>query len=271
MVACDSTQPARVEEQTATLTLTAVNGSVLGFVVWQSFEDNDGNLQPDDGEFHPFCDDRQPNGQPVLDISAASVPWGFSTEITIIRAGTSNREVITSTDALTPNFNVAEYDTTTNLPVIGTKQPVLVCGDVPLQPGEQCDPIEDLRTFRFTNPRRLPAVNLEVMNAPPSPLFEILQSADSSLGLGDGLCSVGNPGASRLDDQELPYTVVLNKGDTIVFKARISDSLQTGTGLNTVVQSFPTALGTTLQIDGRTVAVNGNTAGTAVSFSYTSR
>ena len=69
----------------------------------------------------------------------------------------------------------------------------------------------------------------------------------------------------------MPWTVVFNKGDTIVFQSRIAEEAQIGVGLREVVNQAPNSLSATVQVDGRQVSLRGVANGPALSFSFTSR
>ncbi len=244
---CDSEQPAQVLTSIASIEMSATNSVVKAMHTWNVFEDNDNNNVPDDGQTYLWCE--FPASGTSQTSVPTSVPWSFSTEVSIIRAGTTVREVITSENATAKNFNIAQYDrTSVTNSVTPTKPPQIVNG----------------RLFKFTMPRRHPSVRYELMNAVKSPLANLTGAT-----FGNGVCSAGTPGEARLDSVPLPYMIELNKGDTIIVKARINNEVLPMSGLAATVNQFPQSLSGRLQIDGRTVNVLGSRSGPAVSFSFT--
>jgi hypothetical protein len=69
----------------------------------------------------------------------------------------------------------------------------------------------------------------------------------------------------------LPWTITINKGDTIVVEGRLANEAPIGVGLRDVINLAPMALAATIQVDGQSVPLQGSAAGRSISFSYTSR
>jgi hypothetical protein len=287
---CDSTQPDQIEQQNIELTISAGNAIASTdetgtFNVWDVIEEPDGQ---------PFlwCEFLPITNPPLIGINASSVPWGFSIKISIIRAGETRPdrfcksfdpeqastfapcdsqadcldfeqcEVETSNAALNTTFNTALYDTTSVR--FGQSPDTPLALNLPF--GQDTITIGS-RTFRFTNPRQHPAYHFDVMTAADNPLAFLLGGA-----VGNGLCNSGNPGPSVIDGEPQPWTIALNKGDTIVVEAR--RGLDVPPGLSTVATT--PQLSGTLRVDGREVEqITGvrteTAANTGISFSYTAR
>jgi hypothetical protein len=267
-----------VEISLASLEVSAVNSQVVGFAVWDYIIDNDFDGQPDDGQTYLWCErvlERSPLPPiPISYISPTTLPWTFSVSITAIPAGTSERIAITSDDARNEQYNVALYDEDTVIP--GGATPPLPPRFTNGTPPDAVDRVvtigtENYRFVQFTE-RINPSVNYDVMHAVTNPLVDAM-GFDPAV-LGEGTCSVGNPGDPRIDDIIMPYTFSLNKGDTVIFEARLGDTPPAGTGLSAVTAPPglpPTALRVNMTVDGRDVNVQGVSSGDAISFSYTVR
>lgn len=257
---CDSSQPTQVGNQTLSFNVRAVNAGTLTFDVWDYIEDNDGDSVADDGVTYLWCE------QTASGLSALSVPWTFSVEMTVIRAGQTVAEAVTSTAARSDFANVAQYDTTTVLrgltPLTPPRFAGQISGGVLTVSG---------RKFRFItgSNRRMPSVSLPVMTQSSSPLATV----QGLTTLGQGVCSKGNPGTSRIDSVPLPYTFDVGPGDTIVFKAVIANEPAPGTALDQVVTAGlePSGLSVSVDIEGRPLTPVGSTSGNTISFSYTAR
>jgi hypothetical protein len=178
--------------------------------------------------------------------------------------------------ALDSDFNVADYDTTQI--IVGStpaKQEVNTgscensgnqcTGDPDCAVGEPCVP----RRFTFSNPRRHPQTYVDVMMATSNPLVDILGMAPADA-LGAGLCAIDNPGPTSIDGQPSPFTLVLNKGDTVVVEAASADNAPPGLELGSILLNKPLLAGS-LTLDGRVVNVNGTTSGDSFKFSFTTR
>jgi hypothetical protein len=269
LVACDSEQPAQVEVSLASINIQAVNASAKSLDVWTMIEDNDGDGFPDDGEKYLWCE-----GPTVQSLNPNTVPWPFSAQISVIRNGTITKEVITSEAAAEATFNIADYDRQSGQQGGSTpSDPPFACSHdssgIP-SAGNKCTSTHQLlingRVFQFSSPRRWPAVRESLMNDTGNPLATLLGS-----GFGKGICTVGTPGEARLDSVPLPYTLELNKGDTIIVEARMSTSPLQGSGLSQLLVLNPSNIAGSLRIDGRRVNVQGQTSGDNVSFSFTLR
>jgi len=268
LAGCDSTQPTQVEVSLASLEVSAVGSLVVTFDVWDYIIDNDHDGLPDDGVTYLWCEKSPQNLPP------RTLPWTFSIAITVIPAGTADRIPMTSDAARSDQYNVALYDNVTELrggliPAI----PPRFNNGTPPDAVDNVVTIDD-QNYRFVqfSERRNPSVNYDVMHALINPLAEDMGSDPTELG--DGICSVGNPGESRIDDLAFPYTLSLNKGDTLIFEARIADDPPAGTGLSEVTAPpglDPSAIRIDMTVDGREVSVLGVSSGVAVSFSYTAR
>jgi len=270
--ACDSTQPLQVEEQSLALSFQAVNAITKTFNVWDVFEDNNGDELPDNGMTYLWCETVPPN----QNLPPATVPWNFSVRIKILRAGETVAEVLTSTAALSATANVANYDT--SAPFLGATPAkadrCTVNNNGTACPAGSSPPAGGSR-FRFRNPRRQRGANLTLMTSVASPLFtQVKDDVTPNLGLGQGLCSAGNPGPSSIDGMAPPYTLTIHKGDTVIVEARMSNNAPTGGGLSALLAdggTAPNALSGAMTLDGRAINLRGTTSGRSLSFSYTSR
>jgi len=268
LVGCDSEQPLQVGDQTAAIEVNAVNAVTRTFDVWEYIEDNNGDFQPDDGNIYLWCESQVQNLNPI------TLPWLFGVEIAVVRAGQSEREVLTSSAAAALTANVARYDTRTQ--VLGATPQIPPRFNDGVPPDAKDFAIQvGTRTFRIrqNQQRRQPSVNVNVMQAVANPLRTAL-NIGSATTLGTGQCSVGNPGPARIDGVALPYTLTLGKGDTVIVTGRMTKDVPSGLGLAAVTASpglKPTSISATLTIDGRKVNVQGTSAGESISFSYTAQ
>ena len=267
---CDSTQPLQLEEQTAQLSFKAVGALTQTFEVWDVFEDNDGDELPDDGQTYVWCENS------FATLPPSTVAWNFSVDVQILRAGETVPENVTSDEARSSKGNVAAYDTAA--PFLGaTQQKSDICtsgGDQAACPPGSQPPAGGSR-YRFRNPRRQNGANVALAFAEASPLFnEIFDDTTVERGLGQGLCSVGNSGPANIDGGPQPLEIVINKGDTVIVKARLANVAPSMSGLNELIGAGgipPTSLSGTMTLDGRPITLNGTSSGDAISFSYTSR
>jgi hypothetical protein len=257
---CDTTQPQQAGEQTLTLTLAAPGAGITTYDVWDLYEDNDGDGIPDDidgdgtGDVFLWCETIPP-GEPV--INPISVPWGFTMQISILRAGEIQPEVLTTAAALNPASNLAQYDTIRRLGETLPKLPITEQG----------------RTFKFdlNAPRRLSAAHRDVVSATSNPLSTL---NPGMYDLGNGLCSAGNPGDAKIDNQPQPYSVVFSKGDTVIVEAR--RGLDAPEALENEFTREP-RLDAAIRVDGQRVSVSGGDTtstempGAEISFWFTSK
>lgn len=257
VAACDTTQPLQLESQVFEFSMRAVGAEVIRYNVYDVYRDDNNNNQQDAGELSGlFCEDTilQQNDRLA---SPTSMPWHFSIEISILRTGETEPEPLTGEGALEVDGNLTDYDTTPAITgLTAAKSPVTVNNTV----------------FRFLNPRRLSAATREVVIATSNPL----STADPGTygQVGQGLCSSIDPGPSAIDTVEQPLSIQLNKGDTVVIKARRGDVAPSGfvLGSNLVntplIKGFLTLSGSEVTIRGDNVSTKDPAAG--ISFSFTS-
>jgi hypothetical protein len=233
--------------------------------VYEVFEDGT------EGERFLFCE----FSRTIQDVTVNSVPWHFYLQVEILRAGETEREIITS--ALDPNQNLTKYSTYPIDGVVPSKN--LVDLDVP-----NTDPVET-RTFHFENARLLSAADEAVMAATSNPISDNWPDEDNPdvpdpLGeptpygeVGYGLCSNAYPGPAVIGGIPQPLTITLAKGDTLIVQARRADAAPTGTGYylpdSVVIKGD-------LTLDNQAVAVIGSNVssddpGAGFSFSFTSQ
>jgi len=173
-------------------------------------------------------------------------------------------EVETSPDATQDSHNIALYDDFTVTFATQAKAPVVVGS----------------RTFYFDNGRQHPAAHYDVMQATSNPLVDLQPPINTPEGqgpqtyLGAGLCSLGNPGVPTMDDQAQPYTLVLNKGDTMTVTARMSDTAPfplAPEAFDSILSVPPSGISIEVAADGRVVNTSGQSSGESISVSYTAR
>jgi hypothetical protein len=248
--ACDTTQPLQYDEQTYELQFDGRGATVPTYDVWDQYEDENGNGAPDPGEpMQLFCADQSAPDT----ISPTSAPFSFTLQITILRAGETVKERVTSESALAVGANLSGYDDPSNIitGVTPDKAPIVVDG----------------RRFIFRNPRRVSAANRDVVMATVNTLNQL---RPGTYFVGNGLCSAGNPGAARIDNEPQPLALVLRKGDTIIVEARRGIDPPNG-----VPYDSEPSIRALFLLDGREVSVNGSDRttkqpGSALSFSFTS-
>ena len=270
---CDSDQPLRVAEQTFELSLAAGGSEAPVYFVYDAFEDNDGDFAADDvnsdgqADFFLWCI------ATLETASAASVPIGYTVEVTILRDGEATREMVTSNAALADSTsNLSDYDPSpARFGGVPTRQPITIDdGGTP-------------RTFRFTNERRLGTASRAVVMSTATRdsawgmgVGNPLHSFDSMYGLGNGLCSANDPGPAVIDRDSAstyPLQITLNKGDTVTVKARRALSLPTGI---TVLNPPAPSISASFRVNNKPVSVRGSTAsmqgpGEGFTFTFTSR
>lgn len=253
---CDTTQPLQLDQQPFEFEVRGVTASVNTYAVWDMYEDLNDNGQYDaDEPLSLYCED---TGE--VTISAFSAPFPFTIEISVLRAGQTEAELLTSSAALNPASNMTLYDDAA--PVVGltaTKNPITI------------DDGGVMRTFGFINEDRrlVSSAAREVLAATTNPLNDF---DPQEYPLGDGLCSSSYPGEPRLDDQPQPWPIVLNKGDTLVVELRRGTTAPDGITFN---ENGEPRIRAALLLDGREVSVRGETVTTAepgsgIKFSFTS-
>ena len=261
---CDQTEVAQLESQGLGVRIFAPNALVELYNVWDLIEDNDDDGQPDDGMTWLYCEFIPvPPTAPPVTISPVSVPWKFSIQIDVLRAGGTEFETVSGTPYLDPNSNIAEYDTT------------VVSGFTPPKVPLTIDDGGTLRTFKFPNPRRLSSANRDVVEAITNPLYEF---DPTTYGYLDGLCSVGDPGPSDIAGDEQPFDFDLGKGETLRVQARKSFTAppeMVDAAGNSLILLEP-ALAGRMALDGKGINVRGdpsstNAPGDGVIFFFTSR
>jgi len=254
--ACDSTQPQQVGQQSLELRVIGVGAQMPSYFVYQFYEDLPPyNQQQDPGEdLYLFCKD----AAGFQDISPQSVPWNYSLEVSILRAGETAPEVITSPEGLDVEFNLTEYDTSVGSGSTPFRNPIV---------------LDNGRTFRFLNPGRiLSAANREVRMATSNPLSD---SGVAPYGtVGQGRCSAGDPGEPMIDGGGIPLVLDLQKGDTVVVNLRrandLPDNFPNDPDLLTAeprIRAILSLGGRELQVRGE--AVTGLEPSSGISFSYT--
>ncbi|MDH3627526.1 MAG: hypothetical protein OEV00_00970 [Acidobacteriota bacterium] len=269
-IGCDSTQPIGAGPVTYEVQMSAVN--VIGFLggqgirsyrVWEMYEDNDNNGQPDDidmdgvPDLFNFCRDLLASD--TSHVNPTSVPWSYTVEISVIPAGTTGEVIVSSPAGLTddPLINLSRYDNSSRPLVLGTSQPTVMIDDGGM-----------MRTFRFRDPLKLSQAHTRVARSTSNPLSDF---DPMTYGLGNGLCSAIDPGPTVVDGQE-NFLVDLSPGDTIIVRARRGAGAPMGIETN----GREANLSGTLSQDGLTVSVIGSASSDAVtgagfSFSFTAR
>jgi hypothetical protein len=258
--ACDTTQPLQVDEQTYALAIRSTTASVSVYDVYDGFEDTDGDGAADDtdgdgdGDFFLFC---RPTTSETTTTFASSVPFGYTIEVTILRAGETVRERVTSPIALNDSSaSVTEYDQfVPNIPGVPPAISPIMIG---------------ARTFKFESPRRRSAANLQVASSTSNPLFV---ADPGTYGFGNGLCSLafyGPPVVDAPGANNYPLTFTLGKGDSVTVKAirALEPYPNAVPGANLASVQIQASLTT----EGRTVAVEGTTGtspATNNSFAFT--
>lgn len=275
LASCDTTQPLQLDQQTLELQILATGAQTREFVVYDGFEDSNLDGQPDDTDgdgqpdFFLHCLTRMTNPQPpTLPMPETgnpnSVPWNYTVSITILRAGETVPERITSTGSgEDPLFSVTEYDSASIFGSVQALPPVAIF-----------DPMTTtLRTFRFQNGRLFSEARREIMAATTSPLVELDPATYGAKG--QGRCSTFDPGPSIIDSgtsSAYPRQIILRKGDTVTIEALASPTATPGL---TVLNPPQPALAASLKLQGSELLVRGatneTTPGGGLRFSYTSR
>lgn len=260
---CDTTQPLEFTEQSFELVAYGVASSVNKYAVWDMYEDGDPLADPPvppNGQYDPgeplylYCED---TGEVTTPLSA---PFPFKVQISILRAGELEPEVVTSNAALQLASNMTQYDYGT--PLFGltrTLSPITI------------DDGGTMRTFGFINADRrlVTAAREEVVAATENPLHDI---DSDGYPLGGGLCSEYYPGEARIDQQPQPFPITLYKGDTVVIELRRGTNPPEGIPYN--VLGLP-VIRADLLLNGEVVVVQGDQVtgsepDSGIKFSYTS-
>lgn len=281
---CDTTQPLQLEVQTVRLQIGAGGAAAQRVDAWDTFEDVNGNNVRDagDGPLFLVCEGVTLPGVP--DPTPISVPWPFAIQVSVLREGETEREVLTSELAATePQANLSQYDTSVENNVTPSRPRKWPASVLNLT----VDDGGTMRTFRFTNPRRLTTLNRSVVFniLPRNPLCQILQGTPQDVnndGMIDdddrclflsGYCSNGDPGVATIDGLPQPFTMELGKGDTIRVEAR--RGLTGPQFLSPLITRQPFLFGE-IFVNGRRVNVEGSTSssssrGDGFAFWFTSR
>lgn len=215
---CDTTQPTDAGERLVSISLTGA-ARVSKYRIWDVWIDVDGNCridEPPDGEDYKasylYCEERE-----SFD---TTVPWPYSAEVAIIRAGTTQEEIIATSVGTANEFsNLSPYDER-----IIQQLPNRPCSGVPNGP-------------LYVEGREVSAAREEVMT-------DCLNKRD--------LLPVNILGQS--DPAE--YVVTVKRGDTIIFRSRKSAEGDSGPYDDIVETSVnQTAM---IAIDGVEVVPQGN-------------
>ena len=244
---CETTQPQQIGSQNMQIEILTGNAAVGVFDVWEAYFDtnNDGipdETDPDGNILLPpvqtICRRAFESGGEEV-IAVQNTPWNYSLEISIIRAGTTVIERLTTTEALNSIFNMTPY------------ADGLLAGAQ--QPGADC-PL--LATCNLVG--RLPSTHRIVIDSthPSCPGSPVL----------------GDPRMSGTLASPLPppFTTEVEKGDTILVKARKNFAPPEGVEIG----SEPTLQGSLflggvriLNLTGTSVSTPDQAAG--ISFSFT--
>jgi hypothetical protein len=251
LIACDTTQPLQVESQDFTLEMDTFGAIVRRFYLYEVYIDNDGDDAPDDGNVYPFCisifgPDPDPNDNippPLLTTSATSVPANYTVEVTVLRAGETVAETITSGAATTtPDANRTGYDVGNVVAAVPQRNPVFV----------------DPNTYKFRNVGGVSEASRLAMMSTTNPLSEADPATYGDVG--SGRCSVIYPGDPVLDEpsgSSYPLRLTLHKGDTLTVRARSASAPPLGL---TLQPGSLLGLRSSLKLGGRSVTVQGRTA-----------
>jgi len=232
---CDTTQPLQLDQQTFQFEVRGVTASMNSYDVWDMYEDLDGNGQRDaNEELYLYC---IPKDSQI--IIPQSVPFPFKIQMSILRAGETEAEMLTTAQALQTTANLTLYDDAA--PRYGStqeKDPITIE-----------DPAGSFRTFRFINPRLVSPGREEILASTTNPLWEFDSNSYRR-------CSTFYPGPAKIDQVPQPWPIVLNKGDTLVVELRRGTTPPVGLPLN--LNGEP-AIRARLLLDGREVTVRGET------------
>lgn len=179
--ACDTEQPTDAGEQIVTITVEG-RATVQKWNVWDVWIDVDGNCEinepPDFEASFKFCEELTGPQNAV----GTLVPWRYSAELAVIRAGTTQEELVATSIGTANQFsNLSYYDVRVFQPLADRP-----CSGTP-------------NGLLSVNGRQVSAANFDVL--------------DGCIGA-DGLLPanvLGQPGQ---------YDVAVRQGDTVVFRAR---------------------------------------------------
>ena len=247
MPGCDSKQPQEIGSQTMQILIEAGNASAGVYDTWEQYFDVNGDGIPDAtdpaGNILPepvqvVCRRATaPGGALVL--GSGSTPWAYALEISIIRAGTTVIERVTTTEALNSTFNLTPYadDFLNGAQLPGGDCPALAV----------CNPIG-----RVLGTNRL-VIDSSYPTCPGSP------------GLGEPRMS-----GTLAAPLPAPFTLGVEKGDTVIVKARKSITPPEGVELfsEPVLQGSVFLNGLEIRnLSGTSVSTSEQAAG--ISFSFT--
>lgn len=208
-VGCDSDSPLQREEQSLTVVFVASGALLTTFNAYDLIVDNDFDGLPDStcagntsilcsnerpvtgcgangpciSQVFLWCEDNNPTNLPAVAIlPPSSMPWNYSLEVSILRAGSTTREVLISgvegnvTNNMTP-YNSAtnglnpqdKADLTTFFCAGGVDDGNLCTSDADCTAGNCTNP----RRFVFSNPRTLSPADRQVVEADRNPLFDL--------------------------------------------------------------------------------------------------
>ena len=114
---CDSDQPLQLGEQNGRLEIIAGGAETEDFHTWILTEDSDGDGLPDDidgdGEADRtlWCEIVKTTSGTISPGNPISVPWTYSLRVSVIPAGETTAQLLTSEEAQQDTFNKAPYDT----------------------------------------------------------------------------------------------------------------------------------------------------------------
>lgn len=240
LAACDSTQPDRVSTREASLTFSARAslGKLNCYEIWQD------TSNPLDGTPDVYLDQTQ--CFETSGTESRQLPWNYSVIVTVIRAGTTNEQLLFSNDGVpgttsVPEFGLDEYFSMTDY-------------DPAAPPSIGIDPIGDIYFLNgkdVTWGSRLYQTSYSV-SCPSCPI---------DLGLPN--IAGGSPS----------FDFTLNAGDTVLVRAR-KQLISRSPGYLPVDAVVAITLSAQLAIGGVPVATNGaqdSSAddGSTISFSYT--
>jgi len=270
LASCDSDQPQQPPGSLAQVRFVTTAAAPV-FDVWERYVDANQDGVPDQFDSQGFpidppiqvqCRQRLNfDGTQVTPVvsSVTSAPWTHSLEILILRAGETQAERLTSSDALGDEFNLTPYDDSR----------------APSQSPPPCTAPEVC-----TSLGTLTAAHRIVMESGYEDLArtQVLTSGAASVTVsgvyrcpGSGLLGEPRLGGTSAQPGRPPFTVPLEPGDTIIVRARKGEFPLGGLEL----ASQPVLAGS-LTIDGRPVTPVGTIetsreSGSGLSFSYTYR
>jgi hypothetical protein len=290
LLGCDTETPDQLESQVLEIQMVTQGAprlaggvGIRSYNTWVIFEDGDMDPSTDDpvdfdgdgeGDEYLWC--RQQTGPFQVHNSPSSVPWTFTIQVSIIRAGETVPEVITSPQALIadPAINLTAYDGSSATASTSQLQPI--CIDA-ANATTSCTGGSAARMFRFVDNlnarRRLSVAHRLVASATFNPLSA---ANPTEYGLGLGLCSLQDPGPPVTAGEE-GFRLEFNKGDTIIVEARRGGTAAPpGLAVDGDI-SGQISLAANVFVDGRPAIVEGSissvqgVAGGPLKFTYTSR